>query len=193
MQKQAFSSAADEWDAAWVLQALNGSDEAFDLLTFRMMPLMRRLATQYGNLPGMDTEDLLQEGLLALLTAIRAYQASLGAFYAFAASCIRNRMLSVVRRTLSDGNAQVAQPDELLDAIADEGQVDPATLVVEQEEAQRLYCRLQKRLSTLEYRVLTAHLAGKSYKEIADELSVTEKTVDNALQRIRKKLSEKAL
>lgn len=182
----------DERDVALVAKAVDGSGEAFDLLAQRMMPMMNRFAARYRNLPGIDAEDLLQEGLLALVAAVHAYQPALGAFRAFAASCIRNRMLSVVRRYLPVGCAQVSQSEEDLVSIADSGQVDPAVLVVEKEEAGRLHRGLRERLSALEYKVLTAHLAGRTYSEIAAMLAIPQKAVDNALQRVRKKLSKNA-
>ncbi len=192
MLDKTVAPSVDERDAALVVKAVDGSGEAFDLLAQRMMPMMSRLAARYRNLPGMDAEDLLQEGLLALVAAVHAYQPALGAFHAFAASCVRNRMLSVVRRYLPEGYVQVSQSEEDMVSIADSGQVDPAVVVVEKEEAGRLYRRLRERLSALEYKVLTAHLTGRTYSEIAAMFAISQKAVDNALQRVRKKLSENA-
>ncbi len=185
--------AADMSDTALAALAADGSGEAFDLLAQRMAPMMHRFAMQYHNVPGIDAEDLLQEGLLALLAAVHAYQPELSAFRTFVASCVRFRMLSLVRRHLPAGDFETPETEEILSVFPDAGQADPASLLIEQEEAQRLYHRLRERLTPLEYRVLTAHLAGTSYKEIAKALAVTEKTVDNALQRVRKKLSKDGL
>ncbi len=190
MQKAAFPPAEDRSDAALAAMAAEGSGEAFDLLAQRMAPMMNGLAMRYRAVPGLDEQDLLQEGLLGLLAAVHAYQADVGAFFSFAATCIRNRILSVVRRHLPAGDFEIPETDEALFAIPDVGQADPASLLIEREEAQRLYHQLRKRLTSLEYRVLTAHLAGNSYKTIAKVLAITEKAVDNALQRVRQKLSK---
>lgn len=193
MQKVAYQPSDDRSDAALAALAAEGSGEAFDRLAQRMMPTLHAFAARYRHVPGLETEDLLQEGLLGLLAAVHAYQQQNGLFFPFAVTCVRNRMLSLVRRHLPAGDFELPEAEETLSAIPDAGQADPASLLIAQEEAQRLFCRLRERLTPLEYRVLTAHLAKKSYKEIAKTLAVTEKAVDNALQRVRHKLSKDGL
>lgn len=191
MQKNAFLLSAD--DATVVSLAADGDSEAFELLAQRMTPMMHATARRYRNVPGLEPEDLLQEGLLGLLAAVHAYKESNGSFSAFATTCIRNRMLSLLRRHMPAGDFELPEGEEILSALPDSGQADPAALVVAQEEAERLFFRLREQLTPLEYRVLTAHLAGRRYKEIAKSLAVSEKTVDNALQRVRQKLSKNGL
>ena len=193
VQEKAFSPLDTKSDAALALLAAEGNSEAFDLLAQRMAPMMRAIALRYQRVPGLETEDLLQEGLLGLFGAVYAYRDESGSFSAFAGTCVRNRMVSLVRRLLPTGDAELSETGEVLSAIPDAGQADPISLVIAQEEAQRLVRGLREKLTTLEYRVLTAHLAGKRYKEIAQALAITEKAVDNALQRARQKLSKDCL
>lgn len=190
MQNAAFLPNEDMSDAALAALAAGGSSDAFDLLTRRLAPMMNSLSARYGNVLGLDEQDLLQEGLLGLFAAVHAYREDGGSFFSFAATCVRNRMLSLVRRHLPAGEFEAADAEEMLSSIPDMGQADPAALLIKQEDARRLYGRLRERLTPMEYRVLAAHLAEKSYKEIAKELAITEKAVDNALQRVRQKLSK---
>ncbi len=175
-------------DEELVFLAAQGSGEAFTQLINRFMPKMKRLAERYQNLPGLGPDDLTQEGLIGLLSAVRAYRAEHGGFAAFATTCIRNRMLSAVRRSLPAGEFELTDAEETLSDLP-AGQADPVELLVEREEAARLYERLEKLLTPLEYRVLTAYLSGQSYKEMAACLAVSVKAVDNALGRVRQKLA----
>lgn len=193
MQKDAFLPSDDRSDAALAVMAADGSGEAFDLLAQRMAPVMNTLAMRYRHVSGLEAEDLLQEGLLGLLAAVHAYQPLNGAFFSFAAACIRNRMISLVRRHLPAVDFETSDAEASLAELPDEGQADPVSLLIAKEEAQRLFCRLRELLTPLEYRVLTAHLAKNTYRQIAEKLAISEKAVDNALQRVRQKLSKDGL
>jgi len=180
---------ADMKDAELVALAKAGSSEAFTLLAARFSAISKKLASRYFAVPDTDTEDLLQEGLLGLLAAVHKYQPENGDFFPFAVSCIKNRMISAVRRHLPKAEVEVADAEEALTALP-QGQADPATLVIEQEEAARLYGKLRAMLTEREYAVLIAHLGGDSYQQIATTLSISPKAVDNALQRVRRKLAK---
>ena len=188
MQKDATPPLSDS--AAQIARAAVGDGEAFERLAKQMAPMMQSFANRFRDVPGLETEDLLQEGLLGLLAAVHAYREQDGAFAPFAAVCIRNRMRSLLRQYKPGEDAELSDGDVALAELPDAGQADPAALLVAQEEARRLFAHLRERLTTLEYRVLTAFLGGKRYKEIADVLAISEKTVDNALQRVRQKLSK---
>ncbi len=188
MREDSGTQAATVADAELAAEAARGSGEAFAQLMHRLMPRMKRLAAQYQNIPGLETDDLLQEGLMGLLSAVHAFCADNGGFTAFATACIRNRMLSAVRRALPAGEFELTDAEEALSELPS-GQADPAELLVEREEADRLRQRLERMLTPLEYRVLAAYLGGQNYDEIAAVIGVSRKAVDNALQRVRKKLS----
>ncbi len=159
-----------------------GSGEAFAVLAGRLTPLLQSIAARYAWASDVDADDLMQEGLLGLLAATHGYREDAGGFGSYAAACMRNRMVSALRRFSSAPSKWSVEEGDL-------GQADPETLFLKREEAQRLYSLLKQTLTPLEYGVLMRHLSGMSYREIGKEVSCSEKTVDNALQRVRRKLS----
>ncbi|MBR3778552.1 MAG: sigma-70 family RNA polymerase sigma factor, partial [Clostridia bacterium] len=131
-------------------------------------------------------EDLVQEALIGLLAAVRTYREGGGAtFTTYATACIRHRLLSVARRygPVADREVPMENSPELPDITA-----DPALRLQEQEDLGGLLERLRTRLTEREYRVLLLRLGDCSYAEIAARLGITPKAVDNAIQRIRRKL-----
>lgn len=155
-----------------------------------VLRLVRRHAAMYRSVQ-LEAEDLEQEGLVGLLSAVRTYQESGGAsFRTYASVCIRRRMLSAVRRA---GAAKQIPSSELISM--DEGgasleepavPTDPAVLLQQREDADRFQNRLKETLTQLEYQVLMLYLGAYSYEEIAQLLHSTSKAVDNALQRVRR-------
>lgn len=169
-----------------IAQAAAGDQEAFSLLMHRMTPLIHAQISRC-RCTGVEDEDLAQEALLGLLSAVRTYRADGGAaFTTYATTCIRRRLLDVVRRYSPriDRETPLEDSPELPDVDA-----DPALRMQEQEALEGLLARLQTRLTPLEYRVLLLRLSDCSYEEIATRLSITVKAVDNAVQRMRRKLT----
>ena len=175
-------------DASLALAAAGGDDEAFAALMERTVPMIKRFAAQYRNAYGIGQDDLVQEGILGLLSATRAYREGAGAFSAFAAACIRNRMLSALRRQLPADGFELTDAEERLSDVPS-GQAGPEQLVVQQERLSRLREQLLRELTPSEYRALMGYLSGQSYAEIASAAGVSKKAVDNALRRARQKLS----
>ena len=169
-----------------IRQAAAGDQEAFACLTRRMMPLLRSQINGLGSSGTDEDDDLFQEAMLGLLAAVRSYRPEAGAsFTTYATVCVRHRLLSALRRSAPrTGREQPLDEDTPADR-----QPDPADLLQQQEDALRLQEQLQQQLTPLEYRVLMARLRGCSYQEIADRLEVGKKTVDNAVQRLRHKMS----
>ena len=168
-----------------IAQAAAGDQEAFALLVHRMMPLIH-YQIHSCHCDGVEDEDLVQEALMGLLAAVRSYRAEGGAaFTTYATACIRHRLLSVVRRYGPLANREVPMEDspELPDTAA-----DPALYLQEQEALEGLLARLRTQLTEREYRVLLLRLGDCSYAEIAARLGITTKAVDNAVQRIRRKI-----
>ncbi len=169
-----------------VVLAREKNEEAFTLLVTRCLGMLKSLSAKYCR-DFSESEDLVQEGLLGLLSAVQTYHSSNKvSFRTYAYACARNRMVSALRRRNGAPMQSLDEEDELSDFIGD---TDPASLLVQQEETENLDKRLRDKLSSLEYRVLMARLSGYSYGEIAMCLNVTEKTVDNAYQRLRRKLA----
>ena len=176
-------------DEQLALLAHEGCEDAFSQLVQRCASIVRRYRSVQ-----LEAEDLEQEGLVGLLSAVRTYQESGGAsFRTYASVCIRRRMLSAVRRA---GAAKQIPSSELISM--DEGgasleepavPTDPAVLLQQREDADRFQNRLKETLTQLEYQVLMLYLGAYSYEEIAQLLHSTSKAVDNALQRVRRKLT----
>ena len=168
-------------------QAAAGDEEAFACIVQRMAPLIHAQVRSFYPLFGTEYEDLAQEALLGLLYAVRSYSEDGGASFAtYATACIRHRLQSVARRNGS--RAVQEQPlEEQDDLPALTG--DPVQWVQQTEEANALLARLRQRLTPLEYKVMLLRLSDCSYADIAVRLSVSKKAVDNAVQRLRRKLA----
>lgn len=173
-----------------VALARQGEAQAVVLLVQRYSPMLRRVVSRFG--AGVThRDDLEQEGVLGLLSAVRSYDPgqSEAAFSTYAYACMRNRVVSAARRIRVRENREKIpeNPEETAAAEAE----DPAFLVQQREESDRLMALAARELSDLEFRVLQLYLHPFSYEEIAAHLSVSEKTVDNALQRVRRKLQKR--
>ena len=175
--------------------ASSGDREAEEALAGRYLRLVRACARPFF-LAGGDSEDLIQEGTFGLLSAIRQYRADAGAsFKTFAEHCIRMRLLSAIKSAsqlkhfpLNDGVSleQLSEdPGVQLSAIPEISRRSPE----ERESKEELYAAFSKCLSRFELKVLDLYLDGLSYREIADILGKSAKSVDNAVQRIRRKLT----
>jgi len=178
--------------------AADGDRDAEETLANRYLRLVRICARPLF-LAGGDSEDLIQEGTFGLLSAIRNYDPTCGTtFKTFAEHCIRMRLLSAIKSAsrlkhlpLNDGiSLEQLSEDSGVDlaALPDGFIYDPEELVLAQESREELYVAFSRCLSKLEFRVLKYYLDGLSYREIADRIQKSERSVDNAVQRIRHKL-----
>ena len=151
-------------------------------------------------LAGGDTEDLIQEGMFGLISAIRRYEPDAGAsFKTFAEHCIRMRLISAVRSAsrlkhfpLNGGVSLEQLSDDFcaqLSATPEIFRYSPEVLVLARESKEELYEAFSRCLSKLEKSVLALYLDGLSYNEIANKLNKDSKAIDNAVQRIRRKLA----
>ena len=162
------------------------SQDAMDELIARYTRLVRACARPLF-LAGGDHEDLVQEGMIGLLDAIRSYAPELGTpFDAYAALCVRRRMYSAIRAATARKHALLndALPLEVLTASSTE---DPEAAVISREGQRELTERLNNCLSPAERKVLEHYLEGLSYLEISRRVGQPLKSVDNAVQRIRRK------
>ena len=162
-------------DEELAVKAAGDADAAAELIS-RVLPPIRALAHSIE--PSLS-EDLLQEGLMAALAAIGRYDAERGRAMTFFVQCAKNRMLTEVGRISPISGAG----GETLESIADEGSPDDGRF-------DELYAAIGNCLTGLERGTVTLYLAGLSYREIAAELGISEKSVDNAMQRARRKLRE---
>ena len=191
-QLTAWESRSDEELCALVREGIHGAEE---VLVIRYMRLVRQLARPFY-LAGGDSDDLIHEGMIGLIHVFREYDGSRSAsFRTFAEICIRNRLYSAVRAAARDKHSPLNQsvPLEipffdsqvpLFDGMA--GQ-DPEDLIIGQEGAQDTLSDVRKQLSEFEAKILGYYLDGLTIREMAKAVSRSPKSVDNAVQRIRRK------
>lgn len=177
-------------DDELVFRAANGDDAAMALLIATVTPIARAKASGFAS-ARVSGDDLVQEGMLGFLDAVKTYDASKGSpFRAYAEVCINNRIVSAVRTSFNNKNAALSnavtyEPEKVDEA--DSG-ADPANIVSEKEDSEHLRNVLSKGLSDFEKQVVDLRLMDMSYSEMAEKLGCSEKAIDNALQRIRKKM-----
>ena len=174
-------------DAELCLRCAGGDANAEEALVLRYGELVRRCCRPLF-LMGGDSEDLMQEGMLALVLAIRSYQPGRGASFAtYARSCIHNRLLNAVRTASSLRHEALNTALSLEEAAELNDRRDGPEQQLIQADTLR---ELRACLTALEGQVLERYLMGESYAAIAAALGRSEKSVDNAVQRIRKKWAE---
>ena len=190
-----------ESDKQLILLARNGDVLAEEILAKRYGKLVRICARQFF-LVGGDGEDLIQEGMLGLLNAIRKFDPERDAsFKTFAERCIRNRLLTAVESAnrmkndpLNKGlSLESLEKEE--DGSARSEQLSarcPEDIILEREQVTEIRAEYKKRLSKFETEVLERYLDGLSYREIAALMGKSEKSIDNAVQRIRKKFAKES-
>jgi RNA polymerase sporulation-specific sigma factor len=198
--EQSLTEVADE---ELLDRARSGDDRAIDALLVRYRHYARAKARTYF-LAGADREDIVQEGMIGLYKAIRDFQPDKRtAFRSFAELCITRQIISAVKSATRHKhmplnsyvslNQPVGGQDDappLEQALSDTAPSDPADLVISAEEISGLRASLVELLSGLEAEVLRLYMDGKSYQEIASILGRHVKSIDNALQRIKRKLEQ---
>ncbi len=159
------------------------------VLLSRYFSLVHQIAYRHCGI--LDFDDLAQEGCIGLLDAIASFDPQKdAAFRTYASVCIRNRMLKALEKAKS-GKALVLSQSlslEELDEDAPSDALTPEQAYLARERLDSLLADIDRVLSPLERRVLFAHLGGFDYQTIASTLHISPKSVDNALQRVRKKL-----
>jgi RNA polymerase sporulation-specific sigma factor len=197
---QSTASSSVPSDETLVRRFHEGDVEALDLLLARYRRFARAKARGYF-LAGGDTDDIEQEGMIGLFKAIRDFRHGQSSFRAFAELCVTRQIMTAIKiacrqkhqplnRYVSlSGLRVIDDPSEgLIEELFDQRVPDPADEVVSLEGQAAMRAALADLLSTLEVDVLRLHLDGCSYSEISVRLGRHTKAVDNALQRIKRKL-----
>ena len=190
-------------DLQLVMKARNGSTAALDALMRRYNGFVRLKASSYF-LAGGDSEDLVQEGLVGLYKAVRDFRADKEtSFRSFAELCVTRQIITAIKTAtrfkhqplnqyISFSHTPAGQDSEgectLGDALPGPSTNDPSVCVISTEELQSLVFTLGTGLSPLESDALRCYLEGLSYEEMAEELDCDCKTIDNALQRVKRKI-----
>ena len=174
-------------DEALAAAAAKAEEHAFTVLVARLLPRLRAMADSY-HLPGLDRDDLVQEGFLGVMSAVRHYCPALGPFTPYALTCARNSMGTAARTALSGRNEPLRDYAPLPEDRPAGEDIHPEALVEAAEFSGELHRWMQTELTGYEQQVFRLFLAGYPYSEIASLLSSHSKAVDNALQRVRRKL-----
>ena len=181
--------------------ARGGDDRASEFLIKKYKNFVRAKARSYF-LIGADREDIIQEGMIGLFKAIRDFRPDkIASFRSFAELCITRQIITAIKTATRQKhiplNSYVSlnKPiyDEesertLMDVLAGARILDPEELVISREEVHSIEMKIGEVLSELEQEVLSDYLQGKSYQEIAEHLDRHVKSIDNALQRVKRKL-----
>src|SRR5690554_1916948 len=188
-------------DEELVLLANEGDTTAQEIIINKYKNFVRSKARSYF-LIGADREDIVQEGMIGLYKAIRDFRSDkLSSFRAFAELCITRQIITAIKTATRQKhiplNSYISlnKPiyDEesdrtLLDVISGSKILDPEELIISREELSAMELKIGEILSELEWEVLMSYLQGKSYQEIAIDLERQVKSIDNALQRVKRKL-----
>jgi RNA polymerase sporulation-specific sigma factor len=189
-------------DRRLLMRARRGDQVAMDRIIQRYRSFVRLKASSYF-LVGGEGEDLIQEGLIGLVKAVRDYRPEREAsFRSFVELCVTRQIITAIKTAarnkhtplntyISFSQTRAGSSDQevsLADVLAGDPVNDPVTQAISSEELHALVECLGSVLSELESSVLTLYLEGRSYEGIAEDLDCTPKTVDNALQRVKRKV-----
>lgn len=196
-ENERFLSMTDE---EVVVLAQQGDGQALAYLLNKYKNFVRSKARSYF-LIGADHEDIVQEGMIGLYKSIRDFQPDrLASFRSFAELCVKRQIITAIKAATRQKhvplNSYVSLNKPLYDEESDrtlldviEGRVtNPEDLYISQEDLARIQKQISEILSDLERQVLDAFIDGKSYQEIAELLGRHVKSIDNALQRVKRKL-----
>lgn len=197
------SSFEDRLDEEVVIEAKNGDTRAQEYLISKYENFVKSKAKSYF-LIGADKEDIYQEGMIGLYKAIRDFKPDkLSSFKAFAELCVTRQIITAIKtatrqkhiplNTYVSLNKPIYDEESdrtLLDVLSEARVADPEELIISREELNHIQNEIGEVLSTLELEVLMSYLDGKSYQEIACDLDRHAKSIDNALQRVKRKLEK---
>jgi len=190
-------------DEELISYAQEGNNDALEYVINKYKNFVRSRARSYF-LIGADREDIIQEGMIGLYKAIRDFDAGKqSSFRAFAELCITRQIITAIKTATRQKhiplnsyvslNKPVFDEDSdktLLDILGQGKMVDPEEMLINREDYAGMETRIGELLSSLEWEVLSLYLDGKSYQEIAEELDKQIKSIDNALQRVKRKLEK---
>ena len=195
------NSQQDEYDI--VLKASKGDKIALEYIIKKYKNFVKTKAKSYFII-GADKEDIIQEGMIGLYKAVRDFDASkTNSFKGFADICITRQIITAIKTATRQKhiplnsyislNKPVYDEESertLLDIIATSIVTDPEELIISKEELKHIESKMNELLSDLELQVVEYYLNGKSYQYIADKLKRDVKSIDNALQRVKRKLEK---
>ena len=190
-------------DEEIVIAAQNGNVRSQEYLITKYESFVKSKARSYY-LIGADKEDIYQEGMIGLYKAIRDFRPNkLSSFKAFAELCVTRQIITAIKtatrqkhiplNTYISLNKPLYDEESdrtLLDVLSEAKVADPEEMIISKEELKHIQKEIGQVLSNLEMEVLMSYLGGKSYEEIACDLDRHAKSIDNALQRVKRKLEK---
>ena len=166
----------------------DGDDRAFNELVIRYLGKIRFIARKYSA-QGYEQNDFVQEGLLALLSACKTFDTKGGStFGSYVSLLVERRFISIIRGSQSKKtvpDSALVRIDGLSEELTDFVR-SPEEQLMDKEQLRQVLSRLRALLSAREYEVLMLFASGLSYSKISEKLQISEKSVDNALQRVRR-------
>ncbi len=203
LQNSYMANLTQEPDEEVVKLSKNGDEFATEYLINKYKNFVRVKAKSYF-LVGADREDIIQEGMIGLYKAIRDFRADkLSSFRAFAELCITRQIITAIKTATRQKhiplnsyislNKPIYDEDSdrtMLDILSGTKITDPEEVFISHELSDDLREKIQENLSELESQVLLSYLEGKSYQEMAKELNRHVKSIDNALQRVKRKIEK---
>ncbi len=187
-----FAQNTEVCDDALVRRFQAGDKASAAVLFVRYTPLLHRSAGRCS-LPACDYEDIYQEACIGFLSALRAYEPQRGAsFMSFARVCVENRLKNFAAAQRSQ-KMSAYRSQLSLEALNENGgdfsdDKNPESIYLSKEQVETFYQDVNSKLSPLERDILILYLCGNNYKFIASKMGIPYKSVDNALQRVRRKL-----
>ena len=187
-------------DEEVVFLAQQGDREALEHIIIRYRNFVYSKAKKFF-LIGSEQDDLIQEGMIGLYEAVKSFKNEKASFKSFAGICIRRQMISAVKTATRnkhkplnsyvslDKNVYDSENDAVfMDSILDKYPQNPEAIVIDKESLDGIENKISRTLSKLELEVLMYYLDGYSYQQIAEKIEKDVKAVDNAIQRIKKKI-----
>lgn len=176
-------------DETLVRAARDGDEQAMETLLLRYTGKVRSIVRGYF-LAGGDTEDLIQEGMIALYRSVEKYDFGAMRFKSFAHLCITRRIQDAVKASGRLKNKPLNNYVSLFDVDGEYAVSDPLEEMIDRENREELFRKINEVLSDFEFRVLALYMKGMSTSEICEITKKNEKSVDNALQRSKKKIEK---
>ena len=173
-------------DEKLVLMTRSGDDDAFKTLYERYLPKIKTMSYSFQSL-SYDIEDLIQEATLGFYTAINAFDDSQSSFSSFSYLCMRRMLIALLKKSVRKKeipNNCIVKLEDFSAVVAD----DPEQIIIANEDFKQLKSKIFSLLTDLERDVLFKFINGLDYRTIANEIGISYKSVDNALQRVKKKL-----
>ena len=186
-------------DEEVVSLAKNGDEEAYSHIMTRYRNFVYAKAKTYY-IKGADREDLIQEGMIGLYKAVQDFKPEVSGFAAFAKVCVLRQIITAVRNSTRNKHMplntyisidrDLEENDYIMDIPDETPSANPESMLIDNENVLGIEYKINQNLSKLELEVLSFYLDGLSYQDIAAKMGKSQKTVDNAIQRIRKKIKK---